>query len=65
MSLHIEYCEGFGISKKEIEATVESQGKICCLLCLLNITLTTGFSLHCIHKVMEALPQVAIGTDHI
>lgn len=26
MSLHIEYCAGFGISKAEMEATEESQG---------------------------------------
>jgi tRNA C32,U32 (ribose-2'-O)-methylase TrmJ len=26
MSLHIEYCEGFGMTKEEIEAAEESQG---------------------------------------
>lgn len=27
MKLHIEYCEGFGISREEIEASEESQGE--------------------------------------
>jgi hypothetical protein len=28
MSLHIEYCEGFGMTKEEMEATEESQGML-------------------------------------
>jgi acyl CoA:acetate/3-ketoacid CoA transferase alpha subunit len=28
MSLHIEYCEGFGMTKEEMEATEESQGTL-------------------------------------
>lgn len=27
MELHIEYCKGFGVTKEELEATEESQGK--------------------------------------
>lgn len=27
MQLHLDYCESFGVSKKEIEATEEQQGK--------------------------------------
>jgi hypothetical protein len=27
MALHVEYCRGFGISKKEIEESEESQGE--------------------------------------
>lgn len=30
MGLHIEYCKGFGMSKQEIEASEESQGKRTC-----------------------------------
>lgn len=28
MALHINYCEGFGMTKAEIEAAEESQGKL-------------------------------------
>ena len=27
MNMHIQYCEGFGISKQEILATEENEGK--------------------------------------
>ena len=32
MNLHLDYCKGFGISKEEIEATEEHQGKQASLL---------------------------------
>ncbi len=27
MALHIDYCKGFGVSKEQIDATEESEGK--------------------------------------
>jgi hypothetical protein len=48
-ALHIDYCKGFGITKAEMEASEESQGK--CTPTKEQSRLTVRPSLHCIYTV--------------
>jgi hypothetical protein len=61
MALHVDYCNDFGISKEEMEATEESQGKHDS--CSSNPAADKEFSLHGVYEVSSTFSNAMGDTD--